>query len=472
MKSINPMKVIDDSRIHSFHKVLAAWLFFIIMFDGYDVVIYGAVVTSLMTEWGMSDVMAGGIGSYTIAGTVIGAVSFGLLSDKIGRKKVIIICVVLFSFFTFLSGFATEPVMFTIFRIIAGLGLGGVMPNAMALMTEFAPKYKRTALVAYVFAGYSVGGIIAALTTRALLPTFGWEPAFWIAAIPLFMLPLIIWKVPESVAFLLEKGEVEKAKKILMKIDPTITLSTVLEIPQSNRSTAGMPVVKMFEDKRALSTLMFWIASFCSLLLVFSLSTWLPRLLMQAGYDLSSSLLFTAVMQVGAIVGTIVLGPIMDKIGSKKVLVPLFFSGALALGLIGYSKSAALVFGLIAIIGAATIGVQNLSSTFVSQYYPTHIRASALGSTMAIGRIGGILAPVLIGILLTMNLQPQFNFGVIGIASLIGGTALIFVQEKHASYNKSVEVEEEVQEESPNPIKVEKAEQEYLEPVQMITEVK
>ena len=155
---------------------------------------------------------------------------------------------------------------------------------------------------------------------------------------------------------------------------------------------------------------------------------------MAAGFDLSSSLLFTAVMQLGAIVGTVVLGPLMDKIGFKKVLVPLFFSGAIALALIGYSKNTAIVFGLITIIGAATIGVQNLSNTFVSQYYPTHMRATALGSTMAFGRIGGILAPLIVGFLLSMNLQPQYNFGVIGIASLVGGLALLFVQEKHAVY--------------------------------------
>ena len=188
---------------------------------------------------------------------------------------------------------------------------------------------------------------------------------------------------------------------------------------------------------------MFWIAFFCSLLLVFALNTWLPRLLMAAGFNLSSSLLFTAVMQLGAILGTVVLGPVMDKIGFKKVLVPLFFSGAIALGLIGFSKNTAIVFGLIAIIGAASVGAQNLSNTFVSQYYPTHMRATALGSTMAFGRIGGILAPIIVGLILTMNLQPQYNFGAIGIAALIGGIAMMFVQEKHAVYNEQAEIEKE-----------------------------
>ncbi|MFC5590694.1 MFS transporter [Sporosarcina soli] len=442
MKTVNPIDVINKSRVHSFHILLVAWLFFVLMFDGYDVVIYGAVVSTLMEEWGMSDVMGGAIGSYTVAGTAVGAVIFGLMADKVGRKRVIIICTALFSLFTFLAGFATSAGIFTVCRIIAGLGLGGVMPNIIALVTEFAPQKRRTALVAFVFAGYSTGAVVAALTSRALLPTVGWKPTFWIAIIPIILLPLIMKSVPESVVYLIEKGKMDKVKGILTKVDPTISPADRIEMPKRTQSVVGSTFSQLFQEKRTFSTMMFWIAFFCSLLLVFAMNTWLPRLLMAAGFDLSSSLLFTAVMQLGAILGTVVLGPVMDRIGFKKVLVPLFFSGAIALALIGYSKNTAIVLGLITIIGAATIGVQNLSNTFVSQYYPTHMRATAIGSTMAFGRIGGILAPLIVGLLLSMNLQPQYNFGVIGIASLIGGVALLFVQEKHAIYREEKKVDE------------------------------
>ena len=178
MKKINPMNVIDDSRVHSFHIWLIVWLFIIIAFDGYDVVIYGAAVPLLIEEWGISDVTAGAIGSYTVLGTAIGAVLFGLLADKIGRKKVIIFTTFLFSFFTMLSGFANGPTLFIVCRIIAGIGLGGVMPNVIALTTEYAPRRVRTAIVSFVFCGYSVGALAAALSSRSLLPVVGWEPIF------------------------------------------------------------------------------------------------------------------------------------------------------------------------------------------------------------------------------------------------------------------------------------------------------
>ncbi|MFK9118735.1 aromatic acid/H+ symport family MFS transporter [Peribacillus castrilensis] len=439
MKLINPMKVIDGSRIHSFHIWLVFWLFLVILFDGYDVVIYGAVVPSLIKEWGISDVTAGAIGSYTVLGTAAGAIVFGLLADKLGRKKIILLTIFLFSFFTLLSGFANGPTMFIIFRVIAGIGLGGVMPNVIALTTEFAPKHIRSALVSFVFCGYSVGAIAAALTSRSLLPTVGWEPVFWLAGIPLLFFPLLIKVIPESVSFLIQTGRVEEAKRVLAKIDPTINVKEAIELKKPDERAPGSPVIKLFEQKRAISTVMFWISCFSAFILIYSMNTWLPRLMMQAGYDLKSSLTFIAVMQIGAIVGTIVFGRLVDKLGFKKVLVPLFFCGAIALSLIGFTNSPFIAYGLISVIGAASVGVQNMSNAFVSQYYPTEMRSTALGSTMAFGRMGGIVAPTFVGILLTMNLQPQYNFAAIASAAVLGGFAMLFVQEKHGNYNKEAD---------------------------------
>ncbi|PGT85193.1 MFS transporter [Bacillus sp. AFS040349] len=439
MKVINPMNVIDNSKISSFHVWLITWLFLVIAFDGYDVVVYGASVPSLIQEWGISDVTAGAIGSYTVIGTALGAVIFGMLSDKIGRKKIILLTTFLFSFFTMISGFATGPILFAIFRIIAGIGLGGVMPNVIALATEFSPKRVRSAIISFIFCGYSIGALTAALTSRSLLPTVGWEPVYWLAGIPLLFIPFLLKSIPESVGFLIEKGNEEEARKTLMKIDPSLRTGGEFEFVKPPAKEPGSPVVKLFEDKRALSTIMFWISCFSAFVLIYSMNTWLPRLMMQSGYDLSSSLAFTAVMQIGAIAGTIIFGRLVDKIGFKKVLVPLFFCGAIALSFIGLTNSMAIAFVLIAIIGAASVGLQNISNAFVSQYYPSSMRSTALGSTMAFGRIGGIVAPTFVGFLLAMNLLPQFNFVAIGGAALLGGIAMLFVQEKHGDYYEAKE---------------------------------
>lgn len=436
MKVINPMNVIDESRIHSLHIWLIFWLFIVIAFDGYDVVIYGASVPSLIKEWGISDVAAGTIGSYTAIGTAIGAAVFGVLADKIGRKNIILLTTLLFSIFTVLAGFANGPVMFTIFRVIAGMGLGGVMPNVIALATEFSPKRVRTAIVAFVFCGYSVGAMAAALISRSLLLTTGWKPVFWLAGVLLLFIPFLMKSIPESVGFLLDKGKEEEVKKIIFRVDPNLVGGAAIEFVRPPAKEPGSPVMKLFEEKRAVSTIMFWISCFSAFVLIYSMSTWLPRLMMQVGYDLKSSLTFTAVMQIGAIVGTLVFGPLVDKVGFKKVLVPLFFCGAIALSLIGFASNMFVGFLLVSVIGASSVGLQNMSNAFVSQYYPSGMRSTAVGSTMAFGRLGGVVAPTFVGVLLSMHFMPQFNFAAIASAAVIGGIAMLFVKEQHGIYYK------------------------------------
>ncbi|WP_197089959.1 MFS transporter [Bacillus sp. FJAT-27916] len=145
------------------------------MFDGYDVVIYGATIPFLKAEWGISDMMAGSISSYTTIGTAMGAVIFGLYSDRFGRRRLILFTTFLFSFFTLLSGFAPTPLLFIICRVIAGLGFGGVMPNIAALISEYAPMKHRAAIISLIFCGYSVGAMLASFSGQLLLERFGWQ---------------------------------------------------------------------------------------------------------------------------------------------------------------------------------------------------------------------------------------------------------------------------------------------------------
>ncbi|KKK39955.1 major facilitator transporter [Mesobacillus campisalis] len=434
MNVVQAGQTIDNSRFGSFHFSIIFWCFFIILMDGYDVVIYGSVVPSLMEEWGISTVTAGAIGSYTAAGTAIGAVIFGLLADRLGRKRVIIVCTVIFSLFTALSAFAAGPVIFTIFRVIAGLGLGGVMPNVIALSTEYAPKKIRAAMVSFIFCGYSIGAIAAALFSKSILPVMGWKPIFLIGGLPLLLVPFIAKSLPESASFLLSKGREEATKNILNKLNPELKLGRGVTFERPAAMDPGSPLVKLFEKGRALSTIMFWISCFSCFVLIYAMNTWLPKLMIEAGYSLGSSLVFVAFLNVGAIIGTIVFGRLTDKWGFKKVMVPLYLLGAIALSFIGLTQNAFLAYLLIGVIGAASVGVQNISNAFVSQYYPPSMRSTGVGAAMAFGRIGGIFAPTFVGILLTMNLTPQLNFTFIALAAVLGGIAILFVQEKHAHY--------------------------------------
>lgn len=428
---ININTLIDEAKFTPFHWGVLYWCLMIIIFDGYDLVIYGVALPLLMQEWALSAVQAGLLASTALFGMMFGAMTFGTLSDKLGRKKTIMICVAIFSGFTFLGAFASNPVEFGILRFLAGLGIGGVMPNVVALMTEYAPKRIRSTLVALMFSGYAIGGMTSALLGAWLVPEFGWKIMFYIAIIPLVALPLI-WKfLPESLMYLTNKKEIEQTRSIVQKISPSQQLNGDTEFVL-NEVTKGdeAPVKALFQQGRMFSTFMFWIAFFMCLLMVYALGSWLPKLMIQAGYSLGASMIFLFALNIGGMIGAIGGGALADRFHIKKVLTIMFICGAAALILLGFNSPQIVLYTLIAVAGAATIGSQILLYTFVAQYYPSTVRSTGMGWASGIGRIGAIVGPVLTGALLTMNLPHQMNFFAIAIPGVIAALAIFMVNLK------------------------------------------
>lgn len=451
MAYINTTEVIAESKFNRFHLGLLLWSFLIISFDGYDLVVYGTVVPVLIEEWNLTAVEAGAMGSYGLFGMMFGAIFFGTLADRIGRKNVVAITLILFSGFTLLCGFAETPTLFSTFRFLAGLGLGGIMPNVIALLTDYAPRSIRSMVVSIVLCGYSVGGILAPLFGILLMPTWGWESIFWIAGLPILLLPLMYKQLPETPSHLIRTGNKKGLLAILAKVNPGSTFNHHDEVVELKTSETKVPVIGLFKDHRALSTVMFWVAFFSCLLMIYGLNTWLPKLMIEAGYALNSSLGFLIALQGGAIIGTLIIGRLCDKFGSKKMLVPMYASGAIALTLLGFGGNTIMIYVLVAIAGAATIGAQNIVQAYVSQYYPAFIRSTALGMASGIGRIGGMLGPLLGGFLLSISLPLHLNFIAFAIPGLIAAIALAIVPERHAHYHKEV-VEEETRLETVNTI--------------------
>lgn len=430
-QNLNINTVVDEAKFTPFHWSVLIWCLLIIIFDGYDLVIYGVALPLLMQEWGLSSVQAGLLASTALFGMMFGAMSFGTLSDKLGRKKTIMICVAIFSGFTFLGAFAASPIEFGILRFLAGLGIGGVMPNVVALMTEYAPKRMRSTLVAVMFSGYAIGGMASALLGAWLVTDYGWKIMFIIAGVPFLALP-IIWKfLPESLMFLTKKGATEQVRHIVQKISPKQTIHADTQFVL-NDVIAGdeAPLRALFQQGRLFSTLMFWVAFFMCLLMVYALGSWLPKLMIQAGYSLGASMLFLFALNIGGMVGAIGGGALADRFHLKPVLSIMFTVGALALILLGFNSPQAVLYSLIAIAGAATIGSQILLYTFVAQFYPTAVRSTGMGWASGIGRIGAIVGPILTGALLTLQLPHQMNFLVIAIPGVIAALAVFMVNLK------------------------------------------
>ena len=441
MRNIDVNDVIDNATFNKFHWKVLFWCTLIIIFDGYDLVIYGVVLPLLMDQWNLNPYVAGLLGSSALFGMMFGAMGFGMLSDKWGRKKVILMCVVLFSLTTVINGFATNAWQFGILRFIASLGIGGVMPNVVSLMSEYSPARKRSTLVALMFSGYAVGGMMSAGLGIWIVPNFGWEIMFYLAIVPMLLLPLMIKYLPESVAFLMAQKREGEARDVLCEVAPfkAISEQDVLVVPPTTESKA--PVLELFRGGRAMSTLMFWVAFFNCLLMVYALGSWLPKLMSAAGYPLDSSLMFLMVLNIGAIVGAVGGGWLADRFSLRSVLVSFFILGSGSLITLGYENPMWFLYTLMGIAGATTIGSQILLYAYVAQYYPTSIRSTGLGWASGIGRNGAIVGPMLGGTLLALALPHQVNFLALAIPGAIATVAIALVGRRFGE--KSVQSEPE-----------------------------
>ncbi|ANY86987.1 MULTISPECIES: MFS transporter [Pseudomonas] len=424
MRTLDVQAIIDNARFTPFHWMVMAWCGLLLIFDGYDLFIYGVVLPVIMKAWGLTPLQAGALGSYALFGMMFGALAFGSLADRIGRKKGIALCFALFSGATILNGFATSPGEFGIYRFIAGLGCGGLMPNAVALMNEYAPKRLRSTLVAIMFSGYSLGGMLSAGVGIYLLPRFGWESMFFAAALPLLLLPVILYYLPESIGFLVRQGRVKEAGALLKRLDPDcdVQADDVLQVVE--RKAKGASVAALFREGLAVRTLALWLAFFCCLLMVYALSSWLPKLMANAGYSLGSSLSFLLVLNFGGMAGAIFGGWLGDRYNLVKVKVAFFLAAALSISLLGVNSPMPVLYGLIFIAGATTIGTQILLYAGAAQLYGLSVRSTGLGWASGIGRNGAIVGPLLGGALMGINLPLQLNFIAFAIPGAIAALAM------------------------------------------------
>lgn len=424
---INIREFIAATPFNRLHAGMLFWACFIITFDMYDLVVYGSVLPVLMTEWSLGPVEAGAIGSYGIFGMMVGAILFGILADRLGRKRVLTLSIILFSVASTLCGFAPGPDLFSALRFVGGLGIGGILPCLIAMLTDYAPRNRANTLVAVVMCFFSVGGILAAFVSMLMLPAFGWQSVYWVAALPLIFLPLMTRYFLDSPAAMLEQGKTSELRAALMKVRPQVELPAAAEFTGIQEKEPGSPVTALFKNRRTLGTLMIWTAFFMCLLMINGLTTWLPKLMVEAGYALNSSLTFMVVLNVGGIIGTLVLGKLADMWGVKRILVPMFVVSALSLTLLGFGNNMAVLLVLVAVTGACTMGAQNISYSFVAQYYPSFMRSTAIGLASGIGRMGAILGPTFGGLLLTLSLPVEMNFIFFAIPGIIAALAFAFV---------------------------------------------
>lgn len=438
---IDIQEVADEASLNSFHWQVLLWCAVIVLIDGYDLAVVGVALPTIITSLKLDPAIAGLMASSALFGMAFGAMFLGSLADSWGRKVLIAVCVFLFSAFTAAAGLVSDPVSFCAFRFLAGLGLGGVLPNITAAMTEYAPKRTRSLLTTLMFCGYAMGGVLAALTAKQFIETAGWQSVFLAAGLPILLIPFILKYMPESLPVLARRQDKAALTAILKRLSPSTPVPADVEFIMREGAGPGeaAPLVKLFQDGRGFSTVMFWIAFFTGLFMMYALSSWLTKLMAMAGLSLGSALTFTIVFQVGSMVGAVAGGWLGDRFNGKWVLAGMWAIGAVALTAMSYKMSYEAMFITVALVGATTAGTQALAYAYIGQFYPVAIRSTGIGMASGMGRAGGIVAPIVIGLIVSLNLPLEQNFFAIAIAGGIGALAIALVNHNISAANQGSE---------------------------------
>ncbi|NNJ16958.1 aromatic acid/H+ symport family MFS transporter [Pseudomonas putida CSV86] len=425
------LDVAGGAPLGKLHYTLLFWCSFIMLFDGYDLVIYGSVVPRLMEEWALTPVVAGWMGSAALFGMMFGAVVVGPQADRLGRRKVVIGSVALASLCALGTAFTWDAPSFALLRFITGVGLGGAIPNIVALMNDLAPTSRRSSLTTIMLSFYSIGAMISALVAMWIIPRYGWEATFIIGGVPLLLLPWLARQLPESLHYLLEKDRAA-AGDLLTRIDPQVDTSSVsFEAPP--RTSSAAPLSRLFAEGRGVGTVFLWLGFGMCMLMVYGLNTWLPKIMVAGGFELGSSLMFLVTLNIGATFGALGGGWLADRWGCKPTLMLFFLLAVVSLCTLGIKPGPLLLNAMLLVAGATTIGTLAVIHAFAAQQYPSEIRSTGVSWCSAIGRFGGVAGPALGGLMLSLNLPLQLNFILCAVPGVVAILAIAMIRQRNVA---------------------------------------
>lgn len=398
------------------------------MLDGFDVQAMGYAGPAIKPEWHISDPAFGRLLSAALKGVLVGSLALSYLADKIGRRPILIGSCFFFSFTTIATARATSLDELMIIRFIAGIGLGAIMPNSMALVSEYTPKRLRVITMMIVSNGFTIGAALGGILASWMIPNFGWRSIFYFGgALPLLAGLAMLVLLPESLQFLvLRRRPVDRIAAWLKRIDPSITLAPATEYCVPEQAQPGFGFVKLFQQGRAVGTILIWLTYFMNLLNLYFLQGWLPTIAKSAGFSTSASVLIGSMNQVGGVVGAFALGWFVRRAGFAPVLMVSFAIACVSIAAIGQpGLPGSLLFLVTFIAGFGVTGGQAGVNAMTGTYYPTDLRSTGLGAGLGIGRIGSIVGPQLAGDLLGRHWSTERLFYAAAVPALVSAFIMI-----------------------------------------------
>lgn len=404
---VDVSRILDESRLSAFQIGIFTLCFACLAMDGFDVQSLGYVAPALSAELNISRVQLGPVLSANAVGLLLGSILFSALADRIGRRPVLIFCTFFFAFLTFLTARAASLEEMRWLRVIGGLGMGAIMPNAMALVGEYSPRRNRVAIMMIVSNGFTVGAALGGFVAAWMLPLWGWRSVFYFgAAVPALIAVLMIFALPESIQFLTLQGTRTAAiVKWLRHVNPRVSYDpeTAFIMP-GEQKLRGFALLYLFQDGRAAGTVLYWLINFMNLLSLYFLQGWLATFMTDAGISQSTAALIASMVQVGGTVGALSLGWFVHRRGFVPVLAACGVLASAMIAMIGQPwMGVAALFIVVWIAGFCVTGGQAAINALGATYFPTDLRSTGVGSGLGVGRLGAIIGPTLVSLLVAQG---------------------------------------------------------------------
>jgi len=410
---VNVQEWIDSRRLGTMQLIVVSICTGAVILEGFDAQVIGFVAPSIIKEWKIAPASMGTVFSAALFGIMIGTLFLAPTADRIGRRTAMLVGVSIFGTATLLTTWVQSLDMFAMLRFLTGLGLGMCMPNAVALTAEYAPQRLRSTLLSWNTGGFSLGAFVGGMLVAHFAPLYGWRVMFTIGGIlPLLLVIALFAMMPESARFLTVRGAASaRIANLLRRFDPTAAFGPETRFVTTETHSSGLPVKHLFSEGRGPGTIVLWVLFAVTLLNIYLLASWTPTVLHAGGLTITAAVVATALQQAGSVTASIVLGPLFDRFGFFRTLVPLFLITAVAVIIMGNSGSNLLVIYIAAFIaGAGVMGGNSSIVVIAGVFYPTFIRATGVGWGLGLGRVGAILGPLLGGAMLAAHWSPGAIF--------------------------------------------------------------
>lgn len=428
--ALAPSDIIERGKLGAYQIRILLLCALAVVFDGFDVQAMGFVAPAIKQEWQVGPEVLGPIFSASLFGMVLGSLLLSVLADRIGRRPVLIGAVLASGCVTCASAFADTVPQLMVLRFFTGIGLGAILPNALALISEYSPARYKTTLVMLIACCLSIGAAVGGATAALLIPDWGWRAVFVVGGVgPVVVAALMLFLLPESLAVLLARDAGRQpVLRILQRIAPELRMADDTPLAQAGVKPEGVPVRHLFSDGRTATTLLLWLMHFANLAILYFLANWLPTLVRAEGMPLQTSVIAGSIMQGASVLGALCLARLITHYGYFRVLSSSYLVGAVAIALIGHAAtSTPALFCVVFVVGFCAIGGLNGINALAVASYPASLRTTGIGWALGLGRFGSILAPLLGGVLVANQWRIESLFLVAAVPALVLTGALLLM---------------------------------------------